>query len=577
MRRPISDQVLPDVQWRKFLERVWHERTLLFTALISAIGKSLSATGFALALREVFESATLHGGRLFISVLIALGLALLSAGFGVGNRYTVVWLVQRVVHDVRQNILAKLMVLAPGTIAQRGRAGILDVAGHDTDRLDRMAMSLVGTIIPSALMVVGYTIGLIMIVPAFGAISICIGAVYWLATRLIQKNIFVQSNAFASAFAQFNKGVLLTVERLGIIRAGGLTVLELEERKQDLSNLLGIAISTDQSIGATFESLSLVGNVVTVALLIVASTIGAPASVVPDIMTAYLLLFMIRSQVVAIGTTMPDLRMGIAAFARIQQLLELPDELAYSGSKKVAFKGNLALSNLSFSYGEKTVLSRVSLTVQQGSKLAITGANGSGKTTLVNLLLGIYRPGAGYITAEGVLYDEVDLPALLASVGYVPQDPIIFAGTIAENISYGQPSATLQQIEHAARLAGAHHFIKQLPAEYDTEVGDMGVCLSGGQKQQIALSRALLGHHSLLILDEPTNHLDQGAIRALLKTLADGEDAPTIIIVTHDRNLFGCMDKVFELSEGTLFQQGEVINFVPARDATHQTSQSADG
>jgi ABC-type bacteriocin/lantibiotic exporter with double-glycine peptidase domain len=129
----------------------------------------------------------------------------------------------------------------------------------------------------------------------------------------------------------------------------------------------------------------------------------------------------------------------------------------------------------------------------------------------------------------------------------------------------------LQQIEHAAQLAGAHSFIQQFPAGYESEIADMGGLLSGGQKQRIALARALLGHHSLLILDEPTNHLDEDAITALLQTLSDAEDSPAMLMITRDRRLFRMVDHVYELAGGELWPHGEVINFPPARVPNPQT------
>jgi len=556
-----------NAQAGKFLATLWRERVLLFIPLISAIGKSCSATGFALALRHILEGATSYKHISQSAIAASVGLALLSAGFGLANRYGVVWLVQRIVHDVRHRLITKFMLFSPTRIAQVGRADLLDVTVHDTERLDRMTTSLVGSVIPGILMIAGYTFALMLVVPIFGAISICIGVAFWLAARLIQRSILRHANSYAAAFGKFSKGILHTLERLGVFASSGMARFEMERRSRDLKSLRKIALSTDQAIGVMSETLFLLANLTTVALILVASTMMAPSVAVGDIMTAYLLLFMIRSQVAAMGGTMPDLKFGIGAFERIQSLLELPDQRPYSGRKRIAFQGNVRMSGVSFSFGEQPVLSHVDFTLRHGVKVLITGANGSGKTTLVNLLLGVYRPSAGTVAAEGVPYDELDLPYLLESVGYVPQEPMIFCGTIAQNIAYGNPSATLQQIEHAAQLAGAHGFIEQLAEGYQTQAGDMGVLLSGGQKQQIALARALLGHHSLLILDEPTNHLDNDAISALLSTLSEGEDAPAVLMISHDRQLFASADQVFALEGGKLQQQCEVINFPPVRNS----------
>jgi ATP-binding cassette subfamily B protein len=550
-----------DPYWRKYVQALRQEKAALFTALVSAVGKSLATTGFALAVREILQTITEHAQVPVGAAWVAVAMAVLAAGFGLGNRYSVIWLVQSITHGLRRAAVAKLMVLGPGTVAKLGRANLLSVAVQDSERVDRMTTSLVGGIIPSIFLVVGYVLALLIIVPMFGAIAIGLGVVFWICNHLMNGKITFQADQYAAAFARLSQGILLTIERLGIVRAGGLSAVEMAERERDLRSLRKMAISTDQVIGTVSESAALMGNLATLALIVAAAAFSTSGLVMADIMTGYLLLLMIRSQVAGTGATMPDLKIGMAAFTRIQHLLDTPDERPYSGTRKIAFKGNLQLTDVSFGFGDRMLLSGLNLVLKQGSTVAITGPNGSGKTTILNLVLGIYRPRTGGLFAEGLPFEELDIPGLLGSVGYVPQEPVIFADTILQNISYGQPNATLQQVEHAARLAGADAFITQLPAGYFTPVGDQGALLSGGQKQRVALARALLGHHSLLILDEPTNHLDHLAVSALLKTLTEREDSPAVLIITHDEALLEVADQVFELRDGALSKPGTVLTF----------------
>ncbi len=165
------------------------------------------------------------------------------------------------------------------------------------------------------------------------------------------------------------------------------------------------------------------------------------------------------------------------------------------------------------------MLQAINLTLSPGQTVVVVGPNGSGKTTLLNLLLGFYRPQQGQLYADEQPFSQLDLIHLRRSIAVVSQDPVIFPGTIRENLTYGCPEVSFQRIIEAAHLATAHEFIEQLPQGYDTFVGDNGVLLSGGQRQRLAIARALLRQPKLLILDEPTNHLDATAVEQLMHHL----------------------------------------------------------
>ena len=169
-----------------------------------------------------------------------------------------------------------------------------------------------------------------------------------------------------------------------------------------------------------------------------------------------------------------------------------------------------------------------------------------------NLILGLYRPWTGELLADGIPYDTVDMRLLRGSFGVILQDPVIFPGTVAENIAYGRPAATSEDIVRAAEMAGVSEFVDRLPGGYAARVGQEGALLSGGQRQRLAIARALLAGPQLLILDEPTTHLDDGAIARLRAALADLPRRPTVITITHDEALAGQADRVISLRDGQL-------------------------
>jgi ABC-type multidrug transport system fused ATPase/permease subunit len=185
--------------------------------------------------------------------------------------------------------------------------------------------------------------------------------------------------------------------------------------------------------------------------------------------------------------------------------------------------------------------------------VAIVGPNGSGKTTIVNLILGFYRPQKGTLCADGHLFSDLDIVHLRRHIGVVTQDAILFSGTILDNITYGYPDASREQVTQAARLATADEFIQQLARGYETLVGENGLLLSGGQRQRIAIARALLRQPRLLILDEPTNHLDTAAARRLMENLRSLPHKPACLMISHD------VETVRKAQFVHFLQQGRIV------------------
>jgi ABC-type bacteriocin/lantibiotic exporter with double-glycine peptidase domain len=201
------------------------------------------------------------------------------------------------------------------------------------------------------------------------------------------------------------------------------------------------------------------------------------------------------------------------------------------------------------------VLRDVTLTINPGSTVALVGPNGSGKSTIGNLILGFYRPQTGELCADDQPFTELDMVHLRRQIGVVTQDPILFPGTIWENITYGAPNVSSSQVIQAAKLATAHESIDQLPKGYQTFVGEDGILLSGGQRQRIALARALLREPALLILDEPTNHLDEAGVRQLMGSLDQLGNAPTILMISHDVAIVDQAEYIYVLQAGGIVRE----------------------
>jgi ATP-binding cassette subfamily B protein len=196
------------------------------------------------------------------------------------------------------------------------------------------------------------------------------------------------------------------------------------------------------------------------------------------------------------------------------------------------------------------VLDGVDLHLEPGERVGLLGPNGAGKSTILSLLLGLYRPWSGRLTADGMPYDELDLDVLRRRLGVVLQDPIIFRGSVFDNVRYGHEAASEEDVLAALDLAGATPFVSALQHGIATQVGDEGELLSGGQRQRLAIARALVRRPALMIFDEPSVHLDESGTQELLQTLGGLAGRPAILVVTHDPVVAGFADRSYLLRSG---------------------------
>jgi len=226
---------------------------------------------------------------------------------------------------------------------------------------------------------------------------------------------------------------------------------------------------------------------------------------------------------------------GLTGFERFLEIMDTPSDIIEKDNAGILenVKGNIEFKNVSFKYSSKSnaVLKGINLKVESGENIAVVGHSGGGKTTLLNLIPRFYDINDGEILIDGVNIKDVTLKSLRENIGVVQQDVYLFSGSVYENIAYGKPGATYEEVKEAARLANAHSFIEELPDGYDTYVGDRGVKLSGGQKQRISIARTFLKNPKILILDEATSSLDNESeyiVQESLKRLAEGRTTFTV-------------------------------------------------
>ncbi|MRX41131.1 ATP-binding cassette domain-containing protein [Flavobacterium sp. LC2016-23] len=362
-----------------------------------------------------------------------------------------------------------------------------------------------------------------------------------------------------------------TLQGISNVKAFANEWYEIQRYKNKIKEIVKIAIKGGQYRGyfASFIILCLFGCVVAVVWYGITLTIKGEVEGVGDLISFVLYTTFIGASFGGIAEMYAQIQKAVGATERVFELLEeTPEEInAKPQTTPIEkIKGNVAFKNVAFSYPsrkEVEVLKDVSFTAGFGQKIAIVGPSGAGKSTISSLLLRFYDITSGEITVDGKNIYDYDLENLRGNMSIVPQDVILFGGSIKENIAYGKPNATDEEIIQAAKQANAFNFVDGFPEKFETLVGERGVKLSGGQRQRIAIARALLKNPSILILDEATSSLDSESEKLVQEALEVLMEGRTSIIIAHRLSTIRNADKILVLDNGKITEEGthqELIN-----------------
>ncbi|KAF2337707.1 ABC transporter ATP-binding protein [Flavobacterium nitrogenifigens] len=360
-----------------------------------------------------------------------------------------------------------------------------------------------------------------------------------------------------------------TMQGISIVKAFANEWYEIARYKGKINEVVKLAIKGGKYRGyfASFIIFCLFGAIVAVVWY------GVRLSIAGEMSVGQLISFVLYSTFVGasfggIAELYAQIQKAIGATERVFELLdESPEKInSDSSHNQEKIKGNVTFKNVAFSYPtrqEIQVLKDVNFSAEFGQKIAIVGPSGAGKSTISSLLLRFYDITSGEITVDGKNIYDYDLENLRGNMSIVPQDVILFGGTIRENIAYGKPDATDEEIMQAAKQANAFNFVDGFPEKFETLVGERGVKLSGGQRQRIAIARALLKNPSILILDEATSSLDSESEKLVQEALEVLMEGRTSIIIAHRLSTIRNADKILVLDNGKISEEGthqELIN-----------------
>jgi ABC-type bacteriocin/lantibiotic exporter with double-glycine peptidase domain len=533
--------------WRRYAAE-FRGVALRIAAVVSvSAGQSLLVVPMAWVVKDVFDhilpARDLSGLTRATGLLAAL--VLTNVVLTLITRRLVLQTTKTVVGRMREALVDALFSDPPTSSDSRRRH---DLIVHDTERVDVMTNAILVLVLPALSVAAGIAVWLIALQPVLFALTAAGWCLAWISNRWTGRALRRHMADFHEQFAAWSSRVLESLAILDLVRALGA------DREEAARHRVSIAAVRDSSTRAAWWSNAymLVQNAWSglgsaLLLLVGGMLVVQHRMTVGELLGFWVGSILLAAQMSVVLSAVPPIIAGDDALARVMPMVERAGTAPRTdGATGTITIGDIVLDRVAASYADREVFTDLSMTIRAQSAIAVLGANGSGKTTLVRVLLGLHAPSRGVVMSDGRPYATVDLAALRRGVGVVLQDAPLINGTIVENIVFGTSADRSAAID-AARLAGAHVFIERCDRGYDTPVGELGGRLSGGQRQLIALARALCRRPALLIFDEPTNHLDEQAVRHLLGTLATLPFRPTVVVTTHDERVAAMCSSVVRL------------------------------
>jgi subfamily B ATP-binding cassette protein MsbA len=547
----------------RLLKYLWHYWYLLPFILVTMVAATLLSlappwlTGVVLIDRVILAR---EASLLPWVILGLLGAVLFRQGFDFTQRYFLALLSQRAIHHLRCDLYQHIENLPVGYFSKTPVGDLVARQVNDADALEDGLKGLVTEAGVHLIMVFG-TLGLLFSLDV--KLTLVILPFIFLLTAAM--HIFRQVVKGSSLHVRNRLGSLATLATetlsgVGVVKAFCMEKAELRRFSGQSLDILqaNLRLARLQGFYNSTVEILLVGSTVVVVWLAAPQVLAQEMTV--GALVAYL-SYLTRFQDPLKGLSNANFRIqkALGAAQRIFAVLDTPAEhQEVPGAIDLPrIRGNIHFEKVTFGYRpDRPVLKDFSLEVQPGEAVALVGPSGVGKTTLINLLLRFYSPDKGQIWMDGYPIDMVNIASLRQQIALVHQEPFLFSTTIRENILYGRPGASDEEVQCAARAANIHDFITSLPQGYDTGVGQRGVALSGGQRQRIALARAFLKDAPVLLLDEATTSVDSEAEALIQEALANLMEGRTTIIVAHRLSSLQHADRIVILEDGYIAEEG---------------------
>jgi len=497
------------------------------------------------------------------AVLILLGVVALMAGASYVRFYLVSWIGERVIADLRRAVYAHVIGL-DARFFERARTGEITARlTTDSSVIQVVVGSSVSVALRNTLMLVGGTIMLFVTSAKLTLLVFLVVPLVLVPILTFGRRVRRLSRAAQDRLAEVGTHVDESLSAFRTVQAFNHERADIDRFAGRVEDAFGMAVERIRARALlTACVMMLVFGAVSVILWI-----GGRDVIAGQLTAGELSAFVFYAAVVAGGAgalseVMGDLQRAAGAAERLFELLATPPGIAAPAVPRPLPsppEGRVKLERVGFHYPtrpDRAALEELSLEVAPGEKVALVGPSGAGKTTVFQLLLRFYDPDQGAIALDGVDLRAADPAEVRRRIGLVPQDPVIFAASAADNIRYGRPEASDPEVRAAAEAAHALEFIERLPDGFASQLGERGVLLSGGQRQRIAIARAILRDPALLLLDEATSALDAESERAVQQALARLTAGRTTLVIAHRLATVQSTDRIVVLDHGRVIAQG---------------------
>jgi ATP-binding cassette subfamily B protein len=553
---------IPLAQYRRALSFVapyW--RSLAFVMLLSLLSTAIALAQPYIS-RLLIDDALLRRNLHNLGIIAGAMVVVTITGFAVNivSSYRYVRLSAECLFDMRLAVYRHLQNLSPRFLANRKIGDIVSRINNDIGEVQRICADTLLSVLSNILFLVGSLAVMASLNWRLFLASIALLPVSVIALRHYQARLTVETKTLRERSSDLGSFLIESLLAMRLIVATGNEHREAEEFRRRNGRFLDSLLSMQMM---AFLASALPGAVLTVSTAIV-FIYGGKLVIDNHLTIGGLVAFMayhlrLLGPVQVMLGTYTNLLTGGVALGRVFEILDVPIEVRESPSAIACahLRGQIAFDSVRFRFSEDVpVLEDVSFQIDPGRICAIVGASGAGKSTIADLLLRFYDPDSGAISIDGRDLRNLRLRDLRKQVALVEQTPFLFHATIRENIAYGNPAATLDELRASARSAAIDDFIQTLPLGYDTVIGERGCTISAGERQRIALARALLRNPSILIMDEPTAALDPGSEAAIARALSQARHTRTVILITHRMSIVEIADQVFVLENGRVAETG---------------------